>query len=305
MHTVINKIQSVINKMQEEIKHHEEILDDLADHLNEDELAYVTSCFLEASMHMNEAFKCYDDVIEKLQKDIPPGIVDRGNVKKDISPDIDNNENLPSDYEPCGYCGFDHGYEYEEAYKWHKEHPGEGYPEPEDLNSIVDLANALDASDDEVLQKQASVLDEILLAMGSDRIKAFNQAQQDELDKLRQKYRENREDFKIYSEKNKDLLKYRDAAKESIDKNIKKYRPLEAPLQTRHSPDMPGVQLIRIGDGIYQDPVTKKIYDYNTGYVTVKGDKVPGTNVSNQSRLDYTAQDSMSFANRESILNGG
>lgn len=27
---------------------------------------------------------------------------------------------LPTDYEVCGECGYDHGYDYEEAYKWHK-----------------------------------------------------------------------------------------------------------------------------------------------------------------------------------------
>jgi hypothetical protein len=27
--------------------------------------------------------------------------------------------NLPDDYESCGECGFDHDYEYEEAYTWH------------------------------------------------------------------------------------------------------------------------------------------------------------------------------------------
>ncbi len=26
---------------------------------------------------------------------------------------------LPSDYEACGQCGFDHAYEPSEAYKWH------------------------------------------------------------------------------------------------------------------------------------------------------------------------------------------
>lgn len=26
---------------------------------------------------------------------------------------------LPSDYESCGDCGYDHSYEYEEAYKVH------------------------------------------------------------------------------------------------------------------------------------------------------------------------------------------
>lgn len=28
-----------------------------------------------------------------------------------------------SDYEACGDCGFDHSYEYEQAYQWHIEHP--------------------------------------------------------------------------------------------------------------------------------------------------------------------------------------
>lgn len=26
---------------------------------------------------------------------------------------------LPEDYEPCGQCGYDHGYEYESAVIWH------------------------------------------------------------------------------------------------------------------------------------------------------------------------------------------
>jgi len=34
---------------------------------------------------------------------------------------IENNIELPSDYEACSECGFDHEYEYEEAAKWHKE----------------------------------------------------------------------------------------------------------------------------------------------------------------------------------------
>lgn len=34
---------------------------------------------------------------------------------------------LPEDYEPCGYCGFDHEYEPNESHSWHAEHPGQGY----------------------------------------------------------------------------------------------------------------------------------------------------------------------------------
>lgn len=29
------------------------------------------------------------------------------------------NQSLPSDYEACGQCGFDHAYEPNEAHKWH------------------------------------------------------------------------------------------------------------------------------------------------------------------------------------------
>lgn len=28
---------------------------------------------------------------------------------------------MPEDYETCGECGFDHDYEYVEAYRWHEE----------------------------------------------------------------------------------------------------------------------------------------------------------------------------------------
>jgi hypothetical protein len=28
--------------------------------------------------------------------------------------------NMPSDYETCGYCGYDHDYEYALAKEWHE-----------------------------------------------------------------------------------------------------------------------------------------------------------------------------------------
>ena len=33
---------------------------------------------------------------------------------------------VPSDYEPCGYCGFDHSYEYAQALAWHKKNDPRG-----------------------------------------------------------------------------------------------------------------------------------------------------------------------------------
>ena len=32
-------------------------------------------------------------------------------------------ETLPDDYEACGDCDFDHSYDYELAYAWHKANP--------------------------------------------------------------------------------------------------------------------------------------------------------------------------------------
>jgi hypothetical protein len=56
-------------------------------------------------------------------------------------------------------------------------------------------------------------------------------------------------------------------------------------LSTRYSPDRVGVQAQRIADGVYQDPYTNKIYDYNEGFKTEDGRSFPGGGASLQSSL--------------------
>lgn len=53
-------------------------------------------------------------------------------------------------------------------------------------------------------------------------------------------------------------------------------------LSTRHSPDLPGVQLVRVSDGVYRDPVTNKTYDFQRGFVLDDGTKYVGGSVSAQ-----------------------
>lgn len=50
---------------------------------------------------------------------------------------------LPDDYEPCGYCGFDHGYDYESAVKWHNMHDPENtiYDDKEVLDLLSDASD--------------------------------------------------------------------------------------------------------------------------------------------------------------------
>lgn len=52
---------------------------------------------------------------------IPPfvGVTPKVNPLAVFGPGV----KLPDDYESCGYCGFDHSYEYAAAEAWHKANP--------------------------------------------------------------------------------------------------------------------------------------------------------------------------------------
>lgn len=58
-------------------------------------------------------------------------------------------------------------------------------------------------------------------------------------------------------------------------------------LSTRYSPDRVGVQARRIADGVYQDPITNKVYDWNEGFTTEDGAKFEGGKVSLQTDIMY------------------
>jgi len=147
-----------------------------------------------------------------------------------------------------------------------------------------------------------------LMTIGSDpkARMAFKKAQDEEINRLRARYREQRgeEAYSVVKTQQDKENRVNEAVK-AIDQKVKKYRPLEAPLSTRYSPDMPGVSLMRIGDNVYQCPVTKKIFDFRSGYTTAKGNKIPGGDVTNQTQhLGYQAQEHMNFSTREEALNG-
>jgi hypothetical protein len=56
-------------------------------------------------------------------------------------------------------------------------------------------------------------------------------------------------------------------------------------LSTRYSPDRVGVQARRVSDGVSQDPVTNKIYDWNEGFKTEDGETFNGGGVSLQTDI--------------------
>jgi hypothetical protein len=74
-------------------------------------------------------------------------------------------------------------------------------------------------------------------------------------------------------------------------------------LSTRYCPDHPGAQFARIADCVYQCELDKKMYNFKEGFETMKGNKIPGGTVSEQTRsLGDRALEQMHFATRESRL---
>lgn len=63
---------------------------------------------------------------------------------------------------------------------------------------------------------------------------------------------------------------------------VETHRPIALTLKTRYSPELPGVQVYHVADGVQQDSITHKIYDWNTGFTLQDGTKIPGGSVANQ-----------------------
>jgi hypothetical protein len=159
--------------------------------------------------------------------------------------------------------------------------PEESVITSEKLDELAAVATAFDESGDELLMKQASVLDEILLTFAAPKnsIAAAKQREDDRIEQLKKKYK----DTKV---KQDEMNKVSDSVKD-IEKSpsYKKYRVLEAPLSQRTCPDHPGAQLARVGEHRWQCCMDHKLYDYDTGFTTMDGRKVPGGDVSEQTKI--------------------
>lgn len=64
-------------------------------------------------------------------------------------------------------------------------------------------------------------------------------------------------------------------------------QPFTRSLSTRYSPDRVGVQARRVSDGVWQDPITNKIYNWNEGFSTENGEEFSGGRVSLQTDIVY------------------
>lgn len=176
---------------------------------------------------------------------------------------------------------------------------------PVDVEALAALAQEFDSSGDEFLQKEAAVIDQLLINFAQRGLKAKAESEAEkELARLRSEYRAKERDKKYKEPKeayDKDT-KASEAAK-AIKKQVKEFRPLEAPLSTRYCPDHPGAMVVRVGDGTYQCSIDKKLIPYQEGFTTEKGNKIPGTSVANQTQsLSDRKLEETHFSTRETKL---
>lgn len=72
-----------------------------------------------------------------------------------------------------------------------------------------------------------------------------------------------------------------EVAENRKEHHVETHRGTAPSLSTRYSPELPGVSVMPVSDGVYQDPVTRKVYDFRNGY-TLNGVNVPGGSVRHQ-----------------------
>ena len=164
------------------------------------------------------------------------------------------------------------------------EPPAESLITSESIESVATLAAALDSSGDPELQKQASVLDELLLSIAAppDGVNQIKQLQEHRLTEIKKKYHGVHEELR----KTNMIDKTEQAiAKSEMTKHV---NILEAPLNSRYCPDHPGVQIARVGEHMWQCEMDKKTYNFETGYELNDGTKVPGGDVAQQTQGLYT-----------------
>ncbi len=183
------------------------------------------------------------------------------------------------------------------------EHQQEGDESPfeftaEQIDEMAALATEFDNSEDELLQKQASVLDAILTTISRPRgLKAAaNAAEDKKIEALKKEYSKTKE-------KLDEMNKVSETIK-AIEKSpaYKQYRPLEEGLSSRTCPDHPGELMARVGEHEYQCQLDKKIYNWETGFKTLKGNSVPGGSVDEQTKMQTETH--QMFNTRDDRLNG-
>lgn len=154
----------------------------------------------------------------------------------------------------------------------------------EGLDAVLEDCTAGVASDAQILEKITSVatlLDNNYLHSAADILDKVVLAYEFKGTPLGETRKE-LYDSKAHNAENMWELVKHEVAENRKQDSVESHRPTTPTLRTRYSPDLPGVQCYPVAPGVQQDSVTKKIYDWNTGFTLDDGTKVPGGSVKHQ-----------------------
>ena len=91
-------------------------------------------------------------------------------------------------------------------------------------------------------------------------------------------------DFKAHNQETMREVVKHEVEENRKDHHLKTHQGM-AVSQTRHSPDMPGVMMKRVSDGVYQCPITNKLYDFQNGFTDANGNSRAGGSIKHQTPL--------------------
>jgi hypothetical protein len=165
------------------------------------------------------------------------------------------------------------------------EPPTESNITPENIESLANLAEALDSTNDPELKKQASLIDELLLTIAADpsevkQRKEYDDARVADLKRIYNKGKEKSDEWNKV---------------ESVAKEVSKtpmYQEVKIqtmPLKTRLCPDHQS-QMFRIADDIFQCDLDGKQYNFREGFTLEDGRHFPGGGVDLQRELSTPYQ---------------
>ena len=177
------------------------------------------------------------------------------------------------------------------------EEPAVELPSSDELDEIAAVAAAFDESEDEMLQKQAGILDNILAVLSSVDLASNVYDEDARLEEVKKKYHDVRD--KLHEDGGLD------AAAEAVEKSpvMKEKRKVQyLSLKSRYCPDHAGISTIRVAENRVQCPLDHKMYDYANGYSLLDGTKVPGGDVANQGDNFVHNEGHLIFQNRNDRL---
>lgn len=169
---------------------------------------------------------------------------------------------------------------------------------PESIDKLAAIAAAFDESGDSELICQASVIDELLLTIAANpkAITEKKAAEDKRIEDLKSKYNG-------VSSELKELNKIVESEKAIEKSKMTEPVVLGGSLSTRTCMDHPGAQMQRLSDNEWKCGMDGKVYNYQIGFTLNNGMKVPGGDVTNQTKM-ITQESQSIFDTRDSIMHG-